>query len=127
MKTDKLTLKELAPYFPYHVKAKFKSKNNGVEIGTVCIITEAGNITCYDTVNAYPTSFKLLLRPLSWLTNEVLSDINCDLPDQIRMIEFRDGYDPLHCIPYGVIQILLENHVDCFNLIERGLAESITT
>lgn len=122
---NKIELKFLVSYFPYKVKAKFKGKNTGVEIGTIGIIKETGHINCYDTVNAYPTKFKLLLHPLSWLTNDVLSDINCDLLDQIKISEFRDKQFSLHNMPYGVIQILLENHVDIFDLIKQGLAEPI--
>lgn len=123
----KLELKYLAPYFPYHVKAKFKDLNNkkAVEIGTMCIITEAGDITCYDAVNAYPTKFKLLLRPLSWLNDERISDINCDLSDQITIMMLKDKEIGYWNCPYGVIQILLKNHVDIFELIEKGLAEPI--
>lgn len=125
MKKDKITLKELSAYFPYEVKVKFKDKNTGVEIETVSEIAVSGHITCYDTVNAYPTKFKLLLHPLSWLTDEILSDINCDLGYQMIMAEFRDKRMGYWNLDYGVIQILLENHVDCFGLIERGLAEPI--
>lgn len=125
MKKEKLSLKELSSYFPYKVKAKFKGKDTGVEIGTISIITEAGSITCYDTVNAYPTKFKLLLHPLSWLTDEVLSDINCDLGDQMIIQEIREQRMGCWNASCDVVQILLENHVDIFFLIERGLAEKL--
>jgi hypothetical protein len=125
MKT--IPLEQLAAYFPYKVKAKFKDLNNSkaIEIGTLGQINDNSTIVCYDTVNAYPDKFKLLLRPLSWLTDEVLSDINCDLLDQIKMCELRDKQISLHSMPYGVVNILLENHVDIFGLIEAGFAEPI--
>lgn len=125
----KIKIEHLAPYLPYEVKAIFH-ENNHTECrknvtGTVGMIYSDGSICCYDTVNDTPDKYKLLLRPLEWLTDEVLSDINCDLLDQMKMMEYRDKQISLHNMPYGVIQILLENHVDIFGLIEQVLAEPI--
>jgi hypothetical protein len=122
---NKLELKHLSAYFPYKVKAKFRSKNNGVEIGTIGQIADNLSIVCYDTVEAYPAKYKLLLRPMSALDEKALSDINCDLLDQIEMKDFRDKHTSLHNMSYGVIQILLQYHYDVFELIEQGLAEPI--
>jgi len=122
---NKLELKHLSAYFPYKVKAKFRSKNSGVEIGTISQIADNLSIVCYDTVEAYPAKYKLLLRPISALDEKTLSDINCDLLDQINMKDFRDKHTSLHNMSYGVIQILLQYHYDIFGLIEQGLAEPI--
>lgn len=127
----KLELKHLSAYFPYQVKAEFKIVNvtscRTMVIGTVGEIADNGKITCYDTVNSWPDKFKLLLRPLSWLTDEVLSEINCDPSDKSDMKDFRDGFTSLHNMPYGVIQFLLRSHYDVFTLIEQGLTEEIKT
>jgi hypothetical protein len=122
---NKLELKHLSAYFPYKVKAKFRSKNSGVEIGTIGQITDNLSIVCYDTVEAYPTKYKLLLRPMSCLTDEFLSDKNMDLSDEITIKEIRDKQLGYWNATYNVIEILLKAHIDVFGLIEQGLAEPI--
>jgi hypothetical protein len=125
MKKPKLELSELTAYFPYQVKAKFKSKTNGTEIGTVGQIFDNCSIDCYDTVNSYPEKFKLLLRPMSCLTDKFISDLNLDVMDAVAIEEIRDKQLGFWNAPYNVIQILLKNHVDVFNLLENGLAEEL--
>ncbi len=126
---QKLTLEQLSVYLPYKVKAKLKIVNvtncRSYVIGTIGEIADNCKITCYDTVNSYPDKFKLLLRPMSALDDKVLSDINCDLSDQIKMAEFRDKQISLYDMPYGAVKILLKRHFDVFNLIEKGLAKPI--
>jgi len=121
----KLTIERLSAYFPYGIKAKFKKINNPKCRSYVREIANNCTITCYDTVNSYPDKFKLLLRPLSWLTDEVLSDINCDLLDQIEIAKIRDRHQGYWDASYDVVKILLKNHVDIFGLIEYGFAEGI--
>ena len=129
----KLTLKHLAPYLPYQVKAKFKEtqlnpKCRKYAIGTVGAVYDGSKeptIVCFDTVNSSPDKFKLLLRPLSWITDEVLSDINCDLSTQIEIKDIEAQIVWHGNVSYGAMQILFEHHVDVFGLIEQGLAEPI--
>jgi hypothetical protein len=126
---SKLSLEQLSAYFPYKVKAKFKIVNvtncRSYVIGTVGEIADNGKITCYDTVNSCPDKFKLLLRPMSALDDKALSEINCDLTDQITIRDIRDKQVGYWSAPYEVIQILIKNHYDVFNLLEQGLAEEL--
>lgn len=125
-----ISLKHLSAYLPYQVKATFKETTDRYcrkyVIGTVGAVYDGSKeptIVCFDTVNATPDKFKLLLRPMSALDEKALSDINCDLMDQIKMEQFRDKEISLFSMPYGVIQILLSHHYDVFDLIKRGMAE----
>jgi len=129
MKQNKITLEQLSAYFPYQVKAKFKlievPRCRAMVIGTVGQISDNCSIVCYDTVNAYPEKYKLMLRPMSWLTDEVIFKLDACLSDQLIVEMIRDGEMNLINAPYNVIQTLLKNHVDLFGLIEKGLAEAI--
>ena len=120
-----ITIEQLSAYFPYQVKAKFRSKDHGVEIGTIGQISDNCSIVCYDTVEAYPEKYKLLLRPLSWLTDEVIFKMDISVMEAVAIEEIRDDVIDYSIAPYNVIQILLKNHVDLFKLIEQGLAEPI--
>ena len=66
-----------------------------------------------------------MLRPMSWLTDEVIFKLDACLSDQLIVEMIRDGEMNLINAPYNVIQTLLKNHVDLFGLIEKGLAEAI--
>jgi hypothetical protein len=121
----KIALEQLSAYFPYKVKAKFKSKDHGIEIGTVGQISDNCSIVCYDTVEAYPEKYKLLLRPLSWLTDEVISDLNLNNSEENMIEMIRDNESDASSIPYDIMKILLKNHIDLFGLIKNGLAEAI--
>ena len=130
---NKIALEELSAYFPYQVKAKFKVINvprcRAMVIGTIGQVNDNCSIVCYDTFNAYPEKYKLMLRPMSWLTDENLKKIKLDNVYGLRRSDIEDikychGVYDLY-IPYNTIRILLKNHVDLFGLIERGLAEEI--
>lgn len=60
---------------PYGLKAQFPATNEkGCRekvIGTIHAVYDDGSITCYDTVNATPDTFRLILRPLSDLVKEI--------------------------------------------------------
>jgi hypothetical protein len=126
---NKITLEELSAYFPYKVKAKFKlveaPRCRAMVIGTVGEIYNDASIVCHDTVNSCPEKYKLMLRPMSWLTDEVISDLNLDVMDAIAIEEIRDKQVGYWNAPYNVIQNLFKNHIDLFGLIEKGLAEAI--
>ena len=57
---------------PYGLKVQFPETNEKScrkkVIGTIHAVYNDGSITCYDTVNATPDRFKLILHPLSDLT-----------------------------------------------------------
>ena len=120
-----ITIEQLSAYFPYKVKAKFKSKDHGIEIGTIGQISDNCSIVCYDTVEAYPEKYKLLLRPLSWLTDEVIFKMDISVMEAVAIEEIRDKQVGYWNAPYNVIQNLFKNHIDLFGLIEKGLAEAI--
>lgn len=99
----RIPLYQLAAYLPYGVKAIFLETNEKRcrkrVIGTVGAVYSNSTIVCYDTVNATPDKFKLLLRP------------------------FPKGEYEHH--KYIAIQGYLKAHYDIFGLIEQGLAEQI--
>ena len=82
--------------------------------------------------------YKPILFPLSMLTQEITINGKTFVPmrkilnektlDSYRFKKmYRFGeYDRLHKIPHDLFQKLLEWKFDCFNLIERGLAISIS-
>ena len=117
---NKLQLNELAPYFPYKLKAYFKEKNTKtcrkMVIGTVSGIYSNASIVCHDTVNATPDKFFPVLKPLSDFENS-----GFDIQDEIEVSRMMRG-DHLHSFRHGLITLLLENHYDVFGLIEKKLA-----
>jgi len=119
----KLKLEHLSAYFPYQVKAEFKEiddpKCRAMVIGTVGEIADNGKITCYDTVNSWPDKFKLLLRPLSEIKNNIDS-YPIPLSDIVKIDSGK-----LDEISYSTTQWLLAHHYDIFGLIEQGLAKPI--
>lgn len=125
----KITLEELSAYFPYQVKAKFKlvevPRCRAMVIGTVEGIFDDASIVCHDTVNSCPEKYKLMLRPISWLTDEVISEMNLDNSEENMIEMIRDNESSASSMPYDIMKILLKNHVDLFGLIEKGLAEAI--
>jgi hypothetical protein len=76
--------------------------------------------------------FKLLpiLRPLSdykEINSPAMKDLNCDLSDQIRILELANKEVSFYYLPYGIAQLLFEAHIDSFNLIPDGLAIDINS
>jgi len=126
---QKITLEQLSAYFPYQVKAKFKAEEKpycrAKVIGTIGQVSDDCSIVCYDTVNAYPKKYKLMLRPLSWLTDEVISNLGIAMADEDLFEMIRDNELEYWHAPSSIVQILLKNHIDIFGLIEKGLAEEI--
>lgn len=147
-----LTIKHLAPYFPYKLKGRVDKKsylqNEKERIGTITQI----DIECsdYDLVVTeengyflcYIEDFKPILRPLSSLTKEIevngerfspydwfeQHEENDYFADNI-WIQYLFNYEKddiikLDLIPYGVMEKLFEWHFDVFGLIEKGLAIS---
>jgi hypothetical protein len=128
----KLEQKHIAPYFPYKVKAIFPETNKkGCKkyvIGTIGYLFSNCSIGCYDTVNAYPDKFKLLLKPLDRykdINSQAFTDLNCDLTDQINISNLACQNIGLSSFPYTTAEICFQNHIDIFGLIDQNLAISI--
>jgi len=129
----KLELKHLAPYLPYGLGVNL-NRNNGmfkashVNLHYVSIhFNSAVNETYFKYKNVTYGLYdcKPILRPLSDYVdiNETgYTDLNCDLMDQLIINELANKTIPLSLIPFGVIQIMSEHHIDFFNLIPDGLA-----
>lgn len=127
----KIKAHQLAPYLPYGLKAKFQKtqdrKCRKYVIGTIgamyCEKNGDVSITCFDTVNAAPYTFKPILRPMTDLTKEEL--IEQGFTSYIDYLT-HEKRTPLEA-PYNKVQYLLSKHYDVFGLIEQGLAIDINT
>ena len=110
----KIPLEQLAAYFPYGVKAIFPETNKkGCRtkvIGTINAIYDDSTINCYDTVNASPDKFKLVLYDFS--------------NSKISKREYYKSYSEQEIFHYYRKE-LLKARVDLFRLIEQGLAVSV--
>jgi hypothetical protein len=129
MKKPKLSADQVAPYLPYKVKAKFQYNNDPkcrtYVIGTVGVLYDNGSICCFDTVNASPDRFRLILNPKSYATNSFAKAIGLNDADQIRLAGWLCGYHKTKQLPYYLFQKLVENHIDVFDLIPKRLAIAI--
>lgn len=78
----------------------------------------------------YNGGFYPILRPLSDytdITSKAMSDLNCDLSDQMDIQEFALKKMSLASLSYGSFEVLVRNLVDIFGYIENGLAIDINT
>lgn len=115
-----LTAEHIYAYMPYNLKCKLGNEIleiNGIKylLDSWCVSFK-GDGQMWDELS----SIKLLLKPLSELSEE-----------QITEIANREGiraenvikYTRMGIVSYRTIQMLLEQHYDLFNLIDKGLAE----
>lgn len=127
---ETLELKHLAPYLPFGVKAKTKDYE--------FIVAGAHDYTIFgDNENGeleeYYGDVKLILRPLSDLTEKHIKEIHSRCPNSPNWQELHkewinEGGDLTETIiEYAVMEILLEWHFDVFRLIDKGLAIDINT
>lgn len=125
----KLKVTHLSQYLPYKIKAKFQYNNDCrcrvYVIGTVSVVYSNATICCFDTVNAYPERFKLLLHPKSIITDEWLSELNLDLSDKFVLKDFADNHIGYWSLSYNHLEILFQYHIDVFDLIPKKLAVAI--
>ena len=124
----KLTAEHIYAYMPYGLQIKYPDSG---KIYTVEVIDEADYINneyplstvihCIETQELQPLSFKLLLKPLSELTDELLNDISAI--DGINGVEAVIEKVRLGLISHINMTILSRERYDVFGLIENGLAE----
>lgn len=73
----------------------------------------------------YNGGFFPILRPLSDytdITSKAMSDLDCDLTNQMDIQEFALKKMSLSSLLYSSFEVLTRNHVDIFGLIPEGLA-----
>lgn len=148
---ERLTIKELAPYLPYGLKAAFIVRD---EIRRIDTLRSLYDIENYDDIklsighsdSEHIWMFKPFLRPLSSLTEEInwgnqtyaiidLFEIgddggyiyeydhgNIKLISQLKTIAEYNYHHDINYLPYPVVQVLIEHHFDVFGLIDRSLA-----
>lgn len=134
MERDKLTIRELAPYLPYGLKIQTIGIYQDDPIFTMCDKRGLSNVSISDVLD-FQGDYKPLVIPLSSLTKEI--EVNGERFVPVEKLEelmpntsnfnwlrsdcsHKDLRDTI--IEYCVIDKLCEWHLDCFNLIERGLA-----
>lgn len=116
----KLEIKHIYAYMPYNLKCKLG--NDILEIDNIkCILCTwlvyfKGSGKTWD----YLSSIKLLLKPLSKLSEKEIKEVA--LKEGIH-IENVLRYIRMNIVSYRTIQMLLEQHYDVFGLIDNGLAE----
>jgi len=74
--------------------------------------------------------FKLILHPLSGLTNinsPLMNSINSDIPIQCEICDLANSMIGYWQCSYDTIEVMAEHHIDFFNLIPAGLAIDINT
>ena len=128
---EKLELKHLAPYLPYGIKIYDGTYSKTVVINHMTYGQHdigLGRLfnPCYDYRMGLP-----ILRPLSdfcgqRIAKESMIDLSCGY-EVVEEIWSLEESNDINSISYGVIDILFKNHVDVFNLIEKGLAININT
>ncbi len=108
----KIELKYLAAYLPYGLKIL------DVRMNTVI------DVTSINTNMNLSENFKLILRPLTDLTEQMSCD--CGFPGNDGIKAFI-GYIKSRDISIKIWDDLLNNNYDVFGLIEQGLAIDINT
>ena len=135
----KLQLKHLAPYLPYGLKCEILNYKNdyvGEKYGICNGFYYLGNNVHYtfkDRSTAGKTAhyFKPILRPLSDLTKEIENIVkgehnNClvweNWIEHLSDFEGKLQEANILACPYELMQLLLQNHFDVFEIIPKGLA-----
>ena len=117
MRQSKLTLQVLSAYLPYGVKMY----DTIYQMSRPLI---GDSVQRFMTLGIFPESEKLLLRPLSDLTDEQIFELD-GLHDFSIMIFKQIKENPMR-YPYVIVQKLLEWHFDIFGLIDSGDALPLT-
>jgi hypothetical protein len=137
-----LKLEQIAPYLPYGLKLFWKgshpSNQNEKQIST--LNPGSGDFNKIPDVlrgfNKHAT-VKLVLRPMSELTNDELrtamwsighsSHIDWTTTEREAVISRYGRKYWIKDIPYAVMEYLFKNHYDVFGLIDAGIAVDINS
>lgn len=77
-----------------------------------------------------PNTVRLILHPLDNykdINSDAMSKIGCDISDMIFISELANKERSWSDVPYGVIELMCEHHIDFKRLIEAGIAIDINT
>ncbi len=136
-----LELKHLAPYLPYGLKVTFEADEYQHEVIGLSICSRGIEVISpfLDFGQANIKDVIPILRPLSdlWkgdlehLTDHHSTDYFSDnkgLKDLItQSLNNSNLHHYIEFLPFGLVQWLIENHYDIYNLIEKGLAIDMNT
>ncbi len=142
----KLELKHITPYLPYGLKFEVKQCDEHAgeiltHIDTITGIGVIDDIISFNKSGDYSLTeldlndfnVKPILRPLrEALYDDILNDFKCEcLAEREFVRDLEDDVasagDKVKFAPYSVIQFLVENKIDIFELIENNLAIDINT
>lgn len=122
-----MKVEHLIMYLPHQVKVKIKGKIKEHAIGTVSAVYSDGSIVCYDTVNATPSKFKLLLYPKSDAYEIVVKGKKMDFLQAVDIHSFSINELPVDQLNLKTLNLLLKHHIDVFGYIDKKQAIDINT
>ena len=128
-----LTLKHLTPYLPFELLFAANGSTYQMTIASAekqDVYVEIQDDFVFLGHWAIENGLKPILRPLSDytdITSKAMSDLNCDLTNQMDIQEFALKKMSLSSLLYSSFEVLTRNHVDIFGLIPEGLAIDINT
>lgn len=135
-----LEVKHLAPYLPYGLKLQYVEREKVISIGIMRTIS-------HNDFETHPTRidinyegqehiwmFKPLLRRKTYLhslQSEMLIRWGGGLSDRAKaqwIKEVTDDmmYSAFNSLRYDFVELMLENHIDVFGLIDAGLATELS-
>ena len=125
-----LLKKALFGYLPYNPKIKFIDSDEVFGITFESMGQWSNDMVPMATLeytfkSSDPIGWKLLLRPLSDyqdINSSAMNELNIDIQDQIVLEQFALGEILLSNMPYGIVEMMKENHIDFNDLITDNLA-----
>jgi hypothetical protein len=131
-----LQIKHLTPYLPYKLQFLMASEPESKEpnIDELKSIDTGLKMVNFGWGNAKPlTEIKPILKPkahLHKLQNEILIRWGGGLSDRAKAQWIKETTDDMlysatNSLRYDFIELMLENHIDIFGLIDAGLATEL--
>lgn len=123
-----LELKHLAPYLPYKLKVKSIDIFENDPTFTMTIKEGGRRNATIDWILREHENFKPILRPISDfydINAPAFIDTNFDVSTQLVLVELCSKKQHYSGLTYSDMQEFLREHIDVFNIIEKGLAVSI--
>lgn len=119
----KLEIRHLAPYLAHGLKVRYASRLGNIK--------KEAELTMSDFTWMFRQKyFKPILHPLSEvmdINSPLLNSINTDLKIQMEICDLANKKIGYWDVSYGSIEVMCENHIDFFGLIDAGLATDINT